>query len=164
MSQNYKIVDVSAQVGEFTGTHGTFKTYKIGLDGVAQILELVQKPETRPPQVGDELYGDVDLSGKFPRFKKAQAPQGGSYKPKPMGDSYAMFLSYSKDIATKLLESTEEKWDNERFDLVITSVARGADTLWALRPDAKKEEIKATVEKGFADNVSQAMDSNDIPF
>ena len=82
MSQEYKITNVQKRK-EWTGNYGTFQDYALQLDGFDGWVSKSQKPETKEPQVGDTIYGSINMQKQgentFYKFKGEKNPNfGGS--------------------------------------------------------------------------------------
>lgn len=76
MPQNYRITALHGS-REWEGNFGPMVDYRVTFEGNSDIVTIAQKPETLPPQVGQELYGDIQPSTYGPKFKKSQGQRGG---------------------------------------------------------------------------------------
>lgn len=94
----YKVTGVGQAGGangphEWKGAHGVMVDYKIKLEGLGEIVTLTRKQGSKPPEVGEELDGTIDMSGSYgPKLKvdfaAARAAQGASngFKGQPRDD------------------------------------------------------------------------------
>jgi len=76
---SYKIKNIGPDK-EITTNNGTFKVYSLQFDGDESWVELMQKPTTPAPTVGQELEGTIETTQYGKRFKRVQAAgsfQGG---------------------------------------------------------------------------------------
>lgn len=79
MSQTFKIQAVSKQTKPWTGTYGAMIDYRLKLDGLDEVVVLSKKADSPAPAAGNELFGSVDMSGKFgPKFVVDRSRFGGS--------------------------------------------------------------------------------------
>lgn len=79
MSQTFKIQAVSKQTKPWTGTYGAMIDYRLKLDGVDEVVVLSKKADSPAPTANDELFGSIDMSGKFgPKFVVDRSRFGGS--------------------------------------------------------------------------------------
>ena len=82
MSQEYKITNVQKRK-EWSNSYGVFQDYALQLDGVDGWVSKSQKPDSREPQVGQNIYGSINTTTQgentFYKFKSEKNPNfGGS--------------------------------------------------------------------------------------
>jgi hypothetical protein len=97
MAQTFKVTAVSPKTKPWSGTYGDMVDFYVKLEGQDAPVVVTKKAGNQGPQVGDELFGTLDMGGKFgPKFKAERqqfggggsAPSGGgggskpSYQPK----------------------------------------------------------------------------------
>lgn len=86
MSQDWRIEWVGDKTNQWQSRHGQMIDYYIGVGGWEGSMKLTQKPETPAPQVGQTLYGAVQVEVITPKdggepfevakFKKERRPDG----------------------------------------------------------------------------------------
>ena len=106
MAETFKVTAVSPKQKTWEGKYGPMVDHYVKLEGQDAPVVVTKKPDSRPPQVGDELYGTLDMSGKFgPKFKSESRPFGGgggtsysggggskpAYQPKDEASIHAQF-------------------------------------------------------------------------
>lgn len=72
---NYKIKN-AIKTKDLTTQNGTFAVYSMELEGVEGAVEMLQKPETPAPKVGDDLMGTIEDTQWGKRFKKERMGGG----------------------------------------------------------------------------------------
>jgi hypothetical protein len=147
----FTITAVNPETKTWSGGKGTFVDYQVRFEGNPNVVKITQKPETRPPQVGDVVTGSVDMSAPYgPKFKKefSQGGGGGGYRANPATsdaprstgkefDTFSMYLSYAKDIAiTEQMFDAKGGFNEELYASVLDSVITGGKTLYDGRPGA----------------------------
>lgn len=69
---------------EWTNSYGTFQNYALQLEGEEGWIQLSQKPDTKAPVEGSELFGHIEVQTRgdktFRKFKKGQRQDGGNFK------------------------------------------------------------------------------------
>lgn len=174
----YTIKAVSPKTREYSTKFGDFISYRLKLSDTADdtVVELSQKADSRPPQVGDILEGTIDMSAQYgPKFKKdfggggfggGQSGTGSSTtarsygsKPGVSSDPFTMYLSYAKDIAVALI-GTKDGFQPDKFDSILESVIAGGKSLYDGRPGAETEGAKTPDESKKGDEV---VDLEDTP-
>lgn len=66
----------------------------------------------------------------------------GQHQGKPQDSPYTMYLSYAKDVAVALMNTTGAV-DEKQFNKILDTVAKGGKVLFASRPDAEPAESEA---------------------
>lgn len=85
----------------FETQHGKFVSYRIELEGHGE-AELVQKPETPVPAIGQSIFAELvpGKEGFPPKVKKAQKQGGGSWAGK--SDSPDQRRSIERQVSAKI--------------------------------------------------------------
>jgi hypothetical protein len=100
----------------FETQHGKFVSYRIELEGHGE-AELVQKPETPVPAVGQSVFGELvpGKEGFPPKLKKAKPQGGGNWASKDSPDQRrSIERQVSAKIAAELVVAGVAKLDQFR--------------------------------------------------
>lgn len=123
MDQDYRILSVEARQA-FPTDYGEMQPYAIKLEGVDGYVQLVQKPETPAPTVGQVIHGHTYNQGKYLKFKKVNpefAQQGGGSKPSPAGavadNGYVIQLLEAIAVAVGAEDAVKAKQDTVLEDI-----------------------------------------------
>lgn len=88
----YKIIDVK-RGSEWSNSFGTFQSYTLVLEGYGEPVGLNKKvPVSQEPQVGDILFGNVELKrnkagNEYASFKAEKRPEGQIVLPNSWSES-----------------------------------------------------------------------------
>lgn len=154
----YTIRGVSRNIREYSSKFGDMKSYKVALDGpdVApdEPIEISRKASSPAPQAGDSLEGHIEDGQYGKKFKQDYNSGGFSGGTKAsggskVGDPFAMYLSYAKDIAVAMLDK-DHKLDEGQYGLVLAAVIAGGQTLYE-----GKDKLPQTAVKAPTDTVIQ---------
>lgn len=134
MAETYKVTAVSTKTKQWEGKYGPMVDHYVKLEGVDAPVVVTKKPDSRAPQEGDELYGTLDMGGKFgPKFKAESKPFGGgapsgggggskpSYQPKDEKAIQAMWAI--GQAVTALGPITDKKQPVADYALAVETVA-----------------------------------------
>lgn len=113
--QTYTITAVSEKVEDVSLDHGEFKAYKFRCkDQGDQVFELMQKPETAPPKIGDTFQATI--KGVFQgvkKLKKVPPPRhgvgGGNNRPRDPQERASIERQVAAKVAADLLIALMEK-------------------------------------------------------
>lgn len=187
MSQNYKITAVSPKTKEWEGKFGPMVDYYVKFAGIDAPVVVTKKPDSRPPAVDEELYGQLDMGNKFgPKFKAESKPFGGgggsysgggggskpSYQPKDEKDIHAQFAIREANFQVCNGIITEDKLEetaNDFFDMIErvkthneAQPALPLDVPTVSEADDKAVDLDA-VDKVFG-QMNQDLTGEEIPF
>lgn len=136
MAQTFKVTALSPKTKQWKGNYGPMVDYYVKLEGVDAPVIVTKKPDSRPPAAGDELFGTLDMSGKFgPKFKAEKQAFGGggtnsfsggggskpSYQPKDEASIHAQFAirEANLQVVNGLIEHDAlEQRANDFYDMI----------------------------------------------
>lgn len=151
-----KIAVVSAQPPrEWQGSTSLMKTYKVKFEGDDRVVEVNKPGNEQPPQMGDVLYGEIEVDDKFgPRFKKAKQQFNRTGKP---------FVRDDKEIRAQMAVKTAATVVATNDTAQITELAK---FLYRLVDDLKGGSDANAVSSvmGLGDELDKPIDLSSIPF
>lgn len=74
MAQEYKVTAVSPKTKLWSSQYGDMVTYYVKVDTEADAVQMNKKADSKPPQVGDELYGTITSTEYGLKFKGEKKP------------------------------------------------------------------------------------------
>ncbi len=74
MAQEYKVTAVSPKTKEWSSQYGDMVTYYVKVDSETDAVQMNKKADSKPPQVGDELYGTITSTEYGLKFKGEKKP------------------------------------------------------------------------------------------
>jgi hypothetical protein len=85
MAQEYKVTAVSPKTKEWSSQYGDMVTYYVQVDNEADAVQMNKKADSKPPQIGDELYGTITSTEYGLKFKGEKKPFNSkpAYEPRP---------------------------------------------------------------------------------
>lgn len=77
MPDTFKIKAVKTTPKDWESKYGPMKTWLIQVEGNGEPVQLNKKAESPTPQVGDELYGNIEQTEYGQKFKSESKPFAG---------------------------------------------------------------------------------------
>lgn len=120
---SYTVVDVGSDPEGFTTEHGSFKAYKLKVrDAAGDYAEVTlnQKDSTKPPELNEEIDGEIKGGPKGPRLKRSWSPgasqggsngSGGGYRPEDPRRAATILRQHSQHMALLHIEGMERRAD-----------------------------------------------------
>lgn len=108
-SQKYKITNVQTR-DQWDGGFGMMQDYAIALEGEEGWIKLTQKPETRPPQIGDTLEGYIETksNNNGETYKKFKKDSGNFQRNTPVDDGKLDYIIQMLEELTDRREIASE--------------------------------------------------------
>jgi hypothetical protein len=125
----YTVIEVSPEVRDWQSAQGgPMKAYRMLLrDQTGQDIPQVEwsrKPNSSPPVVGEVLDGTLEQTSFGPKFKKAQAMNGGGPRGRDPRDSKRIAVQASHKVAVDILRLAAEVGAWEKPDNVAAIVGQ----------------------------------------
>lgn len=166
MAQAYKIKAVRSKAKDWESKFGPMKTYLIQLEGNGEPVQINKKADSPAPQVGDELFGDIEQSEYGQKFKAAQKPFASTAKKdwQPRDDKaiqaqWAIGQSTQMAIAMNVFEMATIEDMAKSYFAMIDRVKAGTagSTQGSTKPVTEAENAIDL-------NTDQPINLDDIPF
>lgn len=130
MDKDYKVTFAEAR-NRYPTAYGDMQAYALKLEGVDGFVQLGQKPETRPPEVGDTLFGHTyeqnSSKGTFLKFKKVNPNYENNSGSTPQSSSSQVVDPYVVELLEAIAEKVGAGNAVKRKDTVLEDIDEGEE-------------------------------------